>query len=358
MVARLVPPHMISGHRVPLSSSNKKSSNYNTPEVHLFAGQIVTFGRDVANDIQVRDAAASRKHGLIEVSQDGRVYFVDVGSSNGTEVDGLHISNRGRVQLNSGSRIRIGDTYYFCLLEKEEKKEKKEKKMIESKNVTENEQTNLEEENSSYIEGSTNAAAAAAATPVQKIMETKASTNEQKLQENISSTSTTVATTTTTTTTPSAIVVSVDKTDMEQLQEVLEQLVASGHGHYTDARNVVSKRWGPSFFKKNRDNIRQMLEKIINKPLKTTRVRTGSFSQNSAKKKSLDQGNVAQRILKQQMQAKRTLKLPSQGTANNVSALGADAVLADLIGVPARRPSSLRSSLSQISNEPEATIEF
>ena len=363
MVARLVPPHMISGHRVPLSSSNKKSSNYNTPEVHLFAGQIVTFGRDVANDIQVRDAAASRKHGLIEVSQDGRVYFVDVGSSNGTEVDGLHISNRGRVQLNSGSRIRIGDTYYFCLLEKEEKKEKKEKKMIESQNVIENEQTNLVEQISSYIEGSTNAAAATTTTtPVQKIMDTKASTNEQKFQENISSSTPTTSTSTTiatTTTTPlSAIVVSVDKTDMEQLQEVLEQLVASGHGHYTDARNVVSKRWGPSFFKKNRDNIRQMLEKIINKPLKTTRVRTGSFSQNSAKKKSLNQGNVAQRILKQQMQAKRTLKLPSQGTANNVSALGADAVLADLIGAPARRPSSLRSSLSQISNEPEATIEF
>ena len=60
---------------------------------------------------------ASRKHGLIEVSQDGRVFFVDVGSSNGTEVDMIHISTHGRVQLKSGSRIRIGDTYYFCLLE-------------------------------------------------------------------------------------------------------------------------------------------------------------------------------------------------------------------------------------------------
>jgi len=56
LVARLVPPHLISGHRVPLSST-QQSSKQKIPEVHLYAGQVITLGRDVANDIQIRDAA-------------------------------------------------------------------------------------------------------------------------------------------------------------------------------------------------------------------------------------------------------------------------------------------------------------
>ena len=48
------------------------------------------------------------------------------------------------------------------------------------------------------------------------------------------------------------------------MRELLQELVSVGKGHYTDARNAVSKRFGPTFFKKNRSLVREMLEELKN----------------------------------------------------------------------------------------------
>jgi pSer/pThr/pTyr-binding forkhead associated (FHA) protein len=268
LVARLVPPHLISGHHVPLSSA-QQSSKQNVPEVYLFAGQVVTLGRDVGNDIQIRDAAASRRHGLIEVSQDGRVFFVDVGSSNGTEVDMIHISTHGRVQLKSGSRIRIGDTYYFCLLETESNKEGNSLKKIEDKRE---------------FQAFTTTNRKSAERPVVQLDSQQPSQQQYKIESKPLPPpppppplpSPAAAAATAPVATPSLAPVPVlvpvvpvpvvpkEKTPIEQMRELLQELVSVGKGHYTDARNAVSKRFGPTFFKKNRSLVREMLEELKN----------------------------------------------------------------------------------------------
>ena len=90
LVARLVPRHLIAGASNTMRAT--KESKLNT-EIRLYAGTVTSLGRDVTNDVQIRDAAASRRHGRIEVSSSGsQIYFVDLGSSNGTEIDGIQIS--------------------------------------------------------------------------------------------------------------------------------------------------------------------------------------------------------------------------------------------------------------------------
>ncbi|GIW71493.1 MAG: hypothetical protein KatS3mg102_1035 [Planctomycetota bacterium] len=65
----------------------------------------ITIGRHPDNQIVLYDASVSKRHA--RVVRDGIGYFVeDLGSRNGTEVEGERV--RGRRRLRSGERIRIG----------------------------------------------------------------------------------------------------------------------------------------------------------------------------------------------------------------------------------------------------------
>ena len=67
---------------------------------------MVNIGRDLANDIVIRDAQVSRYH--VRLTLEGQDYCVDdLDSSNGTRVNGAQIS--GRVALNDGDIIALGD---------------------------------------------------------------------------------------------------------------------------------------------------------------------------------------------------------------------------------------------------------
>lgn len=72
-----------------------------SPGVHL------VLGRSSSCDVPVRDRYLSRRHAHIR-SQDGSWWLRDLGSANGTWVDGKRIE--GDVVLESGARFRIGDT--------------------------------------------------------------------------------------------------------------------------------------------------------------------------------------------------------------------------------------------------------
>ena len=68
--------------------------------------EVVNLGRDLANDIVIRDAQVSRYH--LRLSLRGQDFQLeDLGSSNGTRVNGAHIA--GAVTLNDGDFIAIGD---------------------------------------------------------------------------------------------------------------------------------------------------------------------------------------------------------------------------------------------------------
>lgn len=70
----------------------------------------VNIGRDLANDIVIRDAQVSRYHARLTLRD--QVYAIeDLDSSNGTRVNGAQIS--GRVVLNDGDVLALGDSIFL-----------------------------------------------------------------------------------------------------------------------------------------------------------------------------------------------------------------------------------------------------
>ena len=68
----------------------------------------ITVGRAASNDIRlVNDEFASGKHARVEPRRDG-VWVEDIGSTNGTYVNGTRLSRAQ--QLTSGDVIRVGET--------------------------------------------------------------------------------------------------------------------------------------------------------------------------------------------------------------------------------------------------------
>lgn len=62
-------------------------------------------GRCSSNTVQVVDRLASRKHAIIMMTNDS-YYVIDLGSLNGTFVNGERIESR--VELKTGDKITIG----------------------------------------------------------------------------------------------------------------------------------------------------------------------------------------------------------------------------------------------------------
>jgi hypothetical protein len=74
--------------------------------VHRLAGNVTVIGRGAEADVVVDDPGVSRRHAEIHTDR-GRVRVVDLGSTNGTFVDGERI---GTGDLADGSRITVGRT--------------------------------------------------------------------------------------------------------------------------------------------------------------------------------------------------------------------------------------------------------
>lgn len=82
----------------------------------------VQFGRDDGNDVTISDPRVSRIHGRITL-EDQSYYIEDLGSSNGTHVNGISTS---RSQIVSGDLIQVGDTELIFQVEGEEKLDERE----------------------------------------------------------------------------------------------------------------------------------------------------------------------------------------------------------------------------------------
>jgi pSer/pThr/pTyr-binding forkhead associated (FHA) protein len=97
-----------------------------SPKIRIHSGESVTtislseqtiwtFGRSKENTVQLKDLMASRIHAQLEIHDDDRYYFVDLGSSNGTLINDELLSQTQC--LNHGDRISIGNT--LLVFEKE-----------------------------------------------------------------------------------------------------------------------------------------------------------------------------------------------------------------------------------------------
>jgi len=79
-------------------------------KIFELAREVMTIGRDVANDIVVNDAEISRQH--VRFTKLGNGYSVeDLGSTNGTFVNSMRLA--GQKALNSGDMISLGETVVF-----------------------------------------------------------------------------------------------------------------------------------------------------------------------------------------------------------------------------------------------------
>ncbi|MFJ4961483.1 FHA domain-containing protein [Streptomyces sp. NPDC088729] len=77
--------------------------------VHLLHGGRVRIGRSAEADVLLDDPDVSRLHCAVTVSDDGRVSVADLGSTNGTSLDGAEVRDRP-VALAPGALLRLGES--------------------------------------------------------------------------------------------------------------------------------------------------------------------------------------------------------------------------------------------------------
>ncbi|OKJ76027.1 FHA domain-containing protein [Streptomyces sp. CB02460] len=77
--------------------------------VHLLHGGTVRVGRSAEADVPLDDPDVSRLHCEVTVSEDGRVAVADLGSTNGTTLDGAEVHDRP-VRLAPGALLRLGES--------------------------------------------------------------------------------------------------------------------------------------------------------------------------------------------------------------------------------------------------------
>ncbi|MET9435270.1 FHA domain-containing protein [Streptomyces sp. NPDC006551] len=77
--------------------------------VHLLHGGPIRVGRSLDADVPLDDPDVSRVHCTVTVGDDGRVTVADLGSTNGTTLDGAPVGDRP-VRLLPGAVLRLGES--------------------------------------------------------------------------------------------------------------------------------------------------------------------------------------------------------------------------------------------------------
>ncbi|NGO78341.1 FHA domain-containing protein [Streptomyces sp. YC504] len=77
--------------------------------VHLLHGGKITIGRSADADVPLDDPDVSRLHCAVTLADDGRVSVTDLGSTNGTVLDGAPVADRP-LRLTPGALLRIGES--------------------------------------------------------------------------------------------------------------------------------------------------------------------------------------------------------------------------------------------------------
>ncbi|MGW3496908.1 FtsK/SpoIIIE domain-containing protein [Streptomyces sp. NPDC001020] len=77
--------------------------------VHLLHGGVIRIGRSADADVPLDDPDVSRLHCAVTVTADGRVSVADLGSTNGTQLDGIRVTDRP-VRFTPGVLLRLGES--------------------------------------------------------------------------------------------------------------------------------------------------------------------------------------------------------------------------------------------------------
>ncbi len=79
-----------------------------TQKLSLDAGSSWTIGRSSENTLVCEDKAVSRRHAVVQQLQPGKFYFIDLGSRNGSSVNGRRITMP--LELRDGDTVTCGGT--------------------------------------------------------------------------------------------------------------------------------------------------------------------------------------------------------------------------------------------------------
>ncbi len=90
-----------------------------------------TIGRAAESGFPVDDITVSRKHVRVAIDQEGTVHITDLGSSNGTLVNGATIPARRPVRLEDGDRVQLGARVVFKLVRLDPHDERFQRDMFE-----------------------------------------------------------------------------------------------------------------------------------------------------------------------------------------------------------------------------------
>ncbi|MGW2780438.1 FHA domain-containing protein [Streptomyces populi] len=77
--------------------------------VHLLHGGQIRIGRSADADVPLDDPDVSRLHCAVTVTPEGRVSVADIGSTNGTTLDGSRVGSRP-VPFGAGALLRVGES--------------------------------------------------------------------------------------------------------------------------------------------------------------------------------------------------------------------------------------------------------
>src|SRR5262249_52889452 len=99
-----VPPPLQSGETYVLRCTQGESAGAELP---LDGGQRsrAIVGQDTSCDVVLTDREASRRHFALDVLEEGELLLSDLGSTNGTWVEGIRVQ---KVFLRGGERITVG----------------------------------------------------------------------------------------------------------------------------------------------------------------------------------------------------------------------------------------------------------
>src|SRR3954451_25215732 len=90
------------------------SSGGNAGQTVEVTGSEFTIGREAGNSLVLNDGKASRRHAALKLLPDGRATLYDMGSSNGTFVNGQRVQS---TVLSGGEQIQIGDSVMSAVVE-------------------------------------------------------------------------------------------------------------------------------------------------------------------------------------------------------------------------------------------------
>ena len=86
-------------------------------DTQVFERDIIKIGRLASAHLRLDDTKVSRIHAVIEVADDKEASIIDMGSAEGTRVNGEKIS---RVRLKHGDEIGLGDSRLVIVLDEAE----------------------------------------------------------------------------------------------------------------------------------------------------------------------------------------------------------------------------------------------